>query len=108
MSDEANTTVQANVSSALARRLIDAGRAHTDTVGKALERMDGAALSSIQIAQDKAYTAVGFGIPAPPGTTSSRTTRPWPPAPPAASTAWWSSAAASPSPSPASWWGRSA
>jgi len=30
---------------------------------KALERMDGAPLISIQIAQDKAYTAVGFGIP---------------------------------------------
>src|SRR3984893_18007684 len=29
---------------------------------KALSRMDGAALLSVQIAQDKAYTAVGFGL----------------------------------------------
>src|ERR1700736_3372723 len=29
---------------------------------KALSRMDGAALFSVQIAQDKAYTAVGFGL----------------------------------------------
>ena len=30
---------------------------------KAFSRMDGAALVSVQIAQDKAYTAVGFGMP---------------------------------------------
>jgi uncharacterized protein GlcG (DUF336 family) len=30
---------------------------------KGLLRMDNAALFSVQIAQDKAYTAVGFGIP---------------------------------------------
>jgi uncharacterized protein GlcG (DUF336 family) len=30
---------------------------------KAYSRMDGAALLSVQIAQDKAYTAVGFGMP---------------------------------------------
>jgi uncharacterized protein GlcG (DUF336 family) len=29
---------------------------------KAFSRMDGAALLSVQIAQDKAYTATGFGI----------------------------------------------
>lgn len=29
---------------------------------KAFSRMDGAALLSVQIAQDKAYTAVGFGM----------------------------------------------
>ena len=29
---------------------------------KALSRMDGAALLSVQVAQDKAYTAVGFGL----------------------------------------------
>jgi uncharacterized protein GlcG (DUF336 family) len=29
---------------------------------KALSRMDGAALLSVQIAQDKAYTAAGFGL----------------------------------------------
>jgi len=71
------TTVQHNVSAALARRMIDAGRAHAEAEGKAftiaivdasgvlkaIERMDGAPLVSIQVAQDKAYTAVGFGIP---------------------------------------------
>jgi uncharacterized protein GlcG (DUF336 family) len=30
---------------------------------KALSRMDGAPLISLQVAQDKAYTAAGFGIP---------------------------------------------
>ena len=30
---------------------------------KAFVRMDGAALLSVQIAQDKAYTSVGFGMP---------------------------------------------
>lgn len=30
---------------------------------KAFSRMDGAPLLSLQIAQDKAYTAIGFGIP---------------------------------------------
>jgi uncharacterized protein GlcG (DUF336 family) len=53
------------------------GRPHAGSLGKALtiavvdasgvlealERMDGAPLISIQIAQDKAYTAAGFGIP---------------------------------------------
>ena len=36
-----------------------------DTGGnlKAFSRMDGAALLSTQVAQDKAYTAVGFGMP---------------------------------------------
>ncbi|MGH3184750.1 MAG: GlcG/HbpS family heme-binding protein, partial [Streptosporangiaceae bacterium] len=29
---------------------------------KAFSRMDGAPLLSVQVAQDKAYTAVGFGI----------------------------------------------
>jgi uncharacterized protein GlcG (DUF336 family) len=71
------TTIQANVSSALARQLIDAARGHADSLGKAftiaivdasgvlkaLDRMDGAPLVSIQIAQDKAYTSVGFGMP---------------------------------------------
>lgn len=37
----------------------------TDESGvlKAFSRMDGAALLSVEIAQDKAYTAVSFGIP---------------------------------------------
>src|SRR5919202_1431742 len=30
---------------------------------KAFSRMDGAALLAVQVAQDKAYTAAGFGIP---------------------------------------------
>ncbi|MEU4791231.1 heme-binding protein [Micromonospora tulbaghiae] len=30
---------------------------------KAFARMDGAALLSVQVAQDKAYTAAGFGMP---------------------------------------------
>ena len=30
---------------------------------KALSRMDGAPVLSVQVAQDKAYTAVGFGLP---------------------------------------------
>ena len=68
---------QPSVSADLARRLIakaaeragEIGKAFTiaivDAGGqlKALERMDGAPLISIQIAEDKAYTAVGFGIP---------------------------------------------
>ena len=29
---------------------------------KAFSRMDGAALLSVQVAQDKAYTAIGFGM----------------------------------------------
>ena len=58
--------------------MIDAAAAHAEVMGKgftifavvdesgvlkALRRMDGAPLISVQIAQDKAYTAVGFGIP---------------------------------------------
>jgi uncharacterized protein GlcG (DUF336 family) len=77
MTDGANTFVQRSVAAALARRLIEAGAARGVELGKAftiaivdaggvlkaLERMDGAPLISVQIAQDKAYTAVGFGIP---------------------------------------------
>jgi uncharacterized protein GlcG (DUF336 family) len=61
----------------LASRVIEAAAAHAAGLGKgftiavvdesgvlkALQRMDGAPLISVQIAQDKAYTAVGFGIP---------------------------------------------
>ena len=77
MTDGPNTFVQKSVSAALTRRLIDAGAARGVELGKAFtiaivdaggvlkafERMDGAPLISVQIAQDKAYTAVGFGIP---------------------------------------------
>jgi len=54
---------------------------------KALSRMDGAALLSVQVAQDKAYTAVGSACRPTAGMTSSRTTRRWPTAPRPASTA---------------------
>jgi uncharacterized protein GlcG (DUF336 family) len=76
MADGESTVVQQMVSAALARRLIEAGAKKGAELGKAftiaivdgsgvlkaLERMDGAPLISVQIAQDKAYTAVGFGI----------------------------------------------
>jgi uncharacterized protein GlcG (DUF336 family) len=60
-----------------AHRLIAAAEAKSNEIGvpmciaiadtggnlKAFSRMDGAALLSTQVAQDKAYTAVGFGMP---------------------------------------------
>jgi uncharacterized protein GlcG (DUF336 family) len=66
-----------SVSTALAHRMIDAAEKHAAEIGvpmviavcdesgvlKAFSRMDGAALLSVQIAQDKAFTAVGFGMP---------------------------------------------
>jgi uncharacterized protein GlcG (DUF336 family) len=65
-----------SVSSELAHRMISAAEAKASEIGtpmviavcdesgvlKAFSRMDGAALLSVQIAQDKAYTAVGFGM----------------------------------------------
>ncbi len=68
---------KASVSSELAQRVIAAAEAKAGEIGvqmviavcdesgvlKAFSRMDGAALLSVQIAQDKAYTAVGFGMP---------------------------------------------
>ncbi len=68
---------KASVTSGLAQRMIAAAGAKADDLGipmviavcdesgvlKAFSRMDGAALLSVQIAQDKAYTAIGFGIP---------------------------------------------
>ena len=76
MADGERTVVQLMVSASLARRLIEAGAKKGAELGKAftiaivdgsgvlkaLERMDGAPLVSVQVAQDKAYTAVGFGI----------------------------------------------
>ena len=67
---------KASVSTELAHRIIAAGEAKAAEMGtpmviavcdesgvlKAFSRMDGAALLSVQIAQDKAYTAVGFGM----------------------------------------------
>ncbi len=63
--------------SALAHRVVAAAEAKAEQMGhpfviavvdesgvlKAFSRMDGAALLSVQIAQDKAYTAIGFGLP---------------------------------------------
>jgi uncharacterized protein GlcG (DUF336 family) len=73
----AQTFQKHSVSADLARRMITAAEekareiavamniAVVDESGvlKAFSRMDGAALLSVQIAQDKAYTAVGFGMP---------------------------------------------
>jgi uncharacterized protein GlcG (DUF336 family) len=64
------------VTTALAHRIVAAAEAKAASMGhpfviavcdesgvlKAFSRMDGAALFSVQIAQDKAYTAVGFGL----------------------------------------------
>jgi uncharacterized protein GlcG (DUF336 family) len=68
---------KASISSGLAHRIVAAAEAKAADMGvpmniavcdesgvlKAFSRMDGAALMSVQIAQDKAYTAVGFGMP---------------------------------------------
>jgi uncharacterized protein GlcG (DUF336 family) len=66
-----------SISSELAHRVIAAAEAKATEMGvpmgiaicdeagvlKAFSRMDRAALFAVQIAQDKAYTAVGFGMP---------------------------------------------
>jgi uncharacterized protein GlcG (DUF336 family) len=73
----ADTFQKPSVSADLARRMIAAAEDKARQIGvamniavvdesgilKAFSRMDGAALLSVQIAQDKAYTAVGFGMP---------------------------------------------
>jgi uncharacterized protein GlcG (DUF336 family) len=73
----ADTYSKASISTELAHRAIAAAEAKANEMGipfviaivdesgvlKAFSRMDGAALVSVQIAQDKAYTAVGFGMP---------------------------------------------
>jgi uncharacterized protein GlcG (DUF336 family) len=73
----AETFQKQSVSGDLARRMITAAEEKARAMGvamniavvdesgvlKAFSRMDGAALLSVQIAQDKAYTAVGFGMP---------------------------------------------
>jgi uncharacterized protein GlcG (DUF336 family) len=72
-----NTISKLSISADTARRLLQAGEsaarelgvpmaiAVTDESGvlKAFVRMDGAALLSVGIAQDKAYSAASFGIP---------------------------------------------
>ncbi len=73
----AETFQKLSVSSELAHRMIAAAEDKARQIGvpmniavidesgvlKAFSRMDGAPLLSVQIAQDKAYTAVGFGMP---------------------------------------------
>ncbi len=72
----AATVNRPSISSELAKAMIEAAERKAAEMGhpfviavvdesgvlKALSRMDGAALLSVQIAQDKAYTAAGFGM----------------------------------------------
>jgi uncharacterized protein GlcG (DUF336 family) len=72
----ADTFAKASVSIELAHRMIQAAEAKARELGKsfviavvdesgvlkAFSRMDGAPLLSVQVAQDKAYTAAGFGL----------------------------------------------
>jgi uncharacterized protein GlcG (DUF336 family) len=72
-----DTVPIATISTDAAHRVIAAAEAKAAEIGvpmciavadaggnlKAFSRMDGAALLSTQVAQDKAYTAVGFGMP---------------------------------------------
>jgi len=67
---------KASISTELAHKVIAAAEAKAREMGtpmviavcdesgvlKAFSRMDGAALLSVQVAQDKAYTAAGFGM----------------------------------------------
>ena len=71
-----NAFSKQSVSAELAHRLIEAAERHATQMGhafaiaivdesgvlKAFSRMDGAPLLSVQVAQDKAYTATGFGM----------------------------------------------
>ncbi|HVI33910.1 GlcG/HbpS family heme-binding protein [Phenylobacterium sp.] len=73
----AKTLTKTSITAEAAEQLLRAGEAKAREMGipmvlavvdesgvlKAFSRMDGAALLSVQIAQDKAYTAVSFGIP---------------------------------------------
>jgi uncharacterized protein GlcG (DUF336 family) len=73
----AKTFSKASISTEAAHEAIAAAEAKATEIGvpmniaivdesgnlKAFSRMDGAALLSVQIAQDKAYTAAGFGMP---------------------------------------------
>jgi uncharacterized protein GlcG (DUF336 family) len=68
---------KASITAATAHKMIEAAARKADELGqpmviavvdesgvlKALLRMDRAPLLSVQVAQDKAYTAAGFGIP---------------------------------------------
>ncbi len=71
-----NTFPKNSITTELAHRMVAAAEAKAAEMGKAMviavcdesgvlkafSRMDGAALLSVQVAQDKAYTAVGFGL----------------------------------------------
>jgi uncharacterized protein GlcG (DUF336 family) len=73
----ADTFTKSSISTEAAHRMVAAAEAKATEMGKpmviaivdddgvlkAFSRMDGAALLSVQVAQDKAYTAVGFGMP---------------------------------------------
>src|ERR1700685_46425 len=73
----AATFERPSVTTALAKVMIEAAERNAAEMGqpfviavvddsgvlKAFSRMDGAPLLSVQVAQDKAYTAVGFGMP---------------------------------------------
>lgn len=73
----ADTVTVATISTDATHRVIAAAEAKATEIGvpmcvavcdvggnlKGFSRMDGAALLSTQVAQDKAYTAVGFGMP---------------------------------------------
>jgi uncharacterized protein GlcG (DUF336 family) len=72
----AATFARPSVTAELARAMIDAAERRAAEIGhpfaiaivddsgvlKAFSRMDGAALLAVQVAQDKAYTAAGFGM----------------------------------------------
>src|SRR3954463_8192606 len=73
----AQTFPKASISTEAAHQIIEAAEAKAREIEtpmviavcddggglKAFSRMDGAALLSVQVAQDKAYTAVGFSMP---------------------------------------------
>jgi Uncharacterized protein, possibly involved in utilization of glycolate and propanediol len=72
-----HTHTKLSITAAAAAKVIAAARAKAEAMGKPMiiaicdesgalksyERMDGAPLLSVQIAQDKAYTAISFGMP---------------------------------------------
>lgn len=73
----ANAQTRLSITQSAADRLLDAATAKAEEIGvpmalavvdesgavKALRRMDGAPLPSIEIATNKAYTAAGFSLP---------------------------------------------
>lgn len=77
MTEQSNTYAKASIAAHLAEQIVSGAVAHAEELGKGftvavvdesgvlkmLHRMDGAPLISVQVAQDKAYTAAGFGIP---------------------------------------------